>query len=133
MIDDGDGDYGAVGGMKIGRGNRSTRKKSAPEPLSPPQIPHDQTQARTRAAAVGNQRLTAWAMARPCRFFLPSFFYFIFTQLVRTYENRRPLLFSLNLFTLPYSESNIFVTYFSKNNYDITLPSMLRSSKCYCP
>jgi hypothetical protein len=27
-------------------------------------IPHDQTQARTPAAAVGSQRLTAWAMAR---------------------------------------------------------------------
>jgi hypothetical protein len=28
-------------------------------------IPHDQTRARTRAAAVGSQRLTVWAMARP--------------------------------------------------------------------
>jgi hypothetical protein len=33
--------------------------------LCPPQIPLDQTRARTRAAAVGSQRLTAWAMARP--------------------------------------------------------------------
>jgi hypothetical protein len=49
----------------IGRGNRSTRRKPAPEPLCPPQIPLDQTWARTRAAAVGSQRLTAWAMARP--------------------------------------------------------------------
>jgi hypothetical protein len=63
MIDD--GDCGANGGMKIGRGNRSTRRKPAPAPLCPPQIPLDQTWARTRAAAVGNQRLTAWAMARP--------------------------------------------------------------------
>jgi hypothetical protein len=31
----------------------------------PPQIPLDQTRDRTRAAAVGSQRLTAWAMARP--------------------------------------------------------------------
>jgi hypothetical protein len=36
-----DDDYGAVGGMKIGRGNRSTRRKPAPVPLCPPQIPHD--------------------------------------------------------------------------------------------
>jgi hypothetical protein len=57
MIDE--GDCGAIGGMKIGRGNRSTRGKSAPAPLCPPQIPHDQTRARTRAAAVGSQRLTA--------------------------------------------------------------------------
>jgi hypothetical protein len=43
-----DGGCGAVGGMRIGRGNRSTRKKPAPVLLSSPQIPHDQTQARTR-------------------------------------------------------------------------------------
>jgi hypothetical protein len=60
-----DDDYGAVGGMRVGRGNRSTRKKPAPVPLCPPQIPHDLTWDRTRDAAVGSQRLTAWAMARP--------------------------------------------------------------------
>jgi hypothetical protein len=48
----------------IGRGNGSTRRKPAPAPLCPPQIPLDQTRARTRAAAVGSQRLTAWAMAQ---------------------------------------------------------------------
>jgi hypothetical protein len=62
MIDE--GDCGVTGGIRIGRGNRSTRRKPAPAPLRPPQIPHDQTRARTRAAAVGSQRLTAWAMAR---------------------------------------------------------------------
>jgi hypothetical protein len=63
MIDD--DYYGAVGGMRIGRGNRSTRRKPAPVPLCPPQIPHELTWDRTRAATVGSQRLTAWAMARP--------------------------------------------------------------------
>jgi hypothetical protein len=48
-------DDGEIGGMKVGRGNRSTRRKPAPAPLCPPQIPLDQT----RAAAVGSQRLTA--------------------------------------------------------------------------
>jgi hypothetical protein len=43
-----DGDCGAVGGMKIGRGNRSTWRKPAPAPLCPPQISHDQTQHQTR-------------------------------------------------------------------------------------
>jgi hypothetical protein len=62
----GDYDDGEFGGMKIGRGNRSTRRKPAPAPLCQPQIPLDQTRARTRAAAVGSQRLTAWAVARPC-------------------------------------------------------------------
>jgi hypothetical protein len=56
---------GAVGGMRIGRRNRSTRRKPTPVPLCPPQIPHDLTWARTRAAAVRSRRLTAWAMARP--------------------------------------------------------------------
>jgi hypothetical protein len=45
MIDE--GDCGAIGGMKIGRGNRSTRRKPAPAPPCTPQIPHDQTRART--------------------------------------------------------------------------------------
>jgi hypothetical protein len=57
MIDE--RDCGAIGGMRIDRGNRSTRRKHAPAPLCPPRISHDQTRARTRAAAVGSQRLTA--------------------------------------------------------------------------
>jgi hypothetical protein len=55
----GDYDDGEFGGMKIGRANRRTRRKPAPAPLCPPQIPLDQTRARTQAAAVGIQRLTA--------------------------------------------------------------------------
>jgi hypothetical protein len=54
-----DGDCGETGGMKTGTGNRSTLQKSAPEPLCPPQIPHDQTRAETWATVVGSQRLTA--------------------------------------------------------------------------
>jgi hypothetical protein len=54
-----DDDYGAAGEMRTGRGNRSTRRKPAPVPLCPPQIPHDLTWDRIRAAAVGSQRLTA--------------------------------------------------------------------------
>jgi hypothetical protein len=60
-----DCDDGEFGGMKIGRGNRSTRRKPAHVPLCPPQIPLDPTRARIRAATVGSQRLTAWAMTRP--------------------------------------------------------------------
>jgi hypothetical protein len=61
-----DYDDGEFGGMKIGKGNLSTRRKPASAPLCPPQIPLDQTRVWTRAAAVGGQRLTAWAMAWPC-------------------------------------------------------------------
>jgi hypothetical protein len=38
MIDD---PRGVVGGMRIGKGNRSTRRKPTPMPLCPPQIPPD--------------------------------------------------------------------------------------------
>jgi hypothetical protein len=48
MIDD---ECGAVGGMRIGRGNRSTRRKPAILPLCPPQIPHDLTWARKQASS----------------------------------------------------------------------------------
>jgi hypothetical protein len=39
----GDYDDGEFGGIKIGRGNRSTRRKPATAPLCPPQIPIEQT------------------------------------------------------------------------------------------
>jgi hypothetical protein len=47
-------DDGEFGGLKIGRGNRSTRRKPAPTPLCPLQIPLEQTRDRTRGAAVGS-------------------------------------------------------------------------------
>jgi hypothetical protein len=57
--DDDDDECEAVGGMRIGRGNRSTWRKPTPVPLCPPQIPDDLTRARTWAAALGSRRLTA--------------------------------------------------------------------------
>jgi hypothetical protein len=54
----GDYDDREIGGTMIGRGNRSTRRKPAPVPLCPPQTPLA-ARTRTRAAAVGSQRLTA--------------------------------------------------------------------------
>jgi hypothetical protein len=54
----GDYDDGEIGGMMIGRGNRSTPKKPAPVPLCQPRTPHA-ARTRTRAAEVGSQRLTA--------------------------------------------------------------------------
>jgi hypothetical protein len=51
--DDND-ECGAVGGMRSRMGNQSTRRKPAPVPLCPPQIPRDLTWARTRNAAVGS-------------------------------------------------------------------------------
>jgi hypothetical protein len=57
-------EYGAVGGMIIGRRNRNTRRKPAPMPLCPPQIPQDLTWDQIRLAAMDSWRLPAWAMAR---------------------------------------------------------------------
>jgi hypothetical protein len=53
----GDYDNGEFARM-IGRGNRSPRRKLASVPLCPPQNPHA-ARMRTRAAAVGSQRITA--------------------------------------------------------------------------
>jgi hypothetical protein len=52
-----DGDCGAIVGMKSGKVKRSTQRKPALLQLCPPQIPHDLIRVRTRASAVGSQRL----------------------------------------------------------------------------
>jgi hypothetical protein len=57
-------DCGAIGGIRIDRGNQSTQRKPAPVPLCPPQIPHDLAQARSRASVVESQQLTALATAQ---------------------------------------------------------------------
>jgi hypothetical protein len=55
----GDYDNGEIGGIKIGRGNQRTRRKPDPAPLCPPQIPLDQTRARTQAGGKpGTNRLS---------------------------------------------------------------------------
>jgi hypothetical protein len=54
MIDE--DDCGVIGGMKIGRGNRSTRRKPAPAPLCPTTKSHMTGPGlEPRAAAVGSQ------------------------------------------------------------------------------
>jgi hypothetical protein len=58
-------EYEAVGGIVMGKKNRSTLGKFFSVPFCPPQIPYDLTCNLTRAAAVGSRRLTAWAMAQP--------------------------------------------------------------------
>jgi hypothetical protein len=58
LIDD---ELGATGGIRTGRGNRSTRGKHAPVPLYPPQIPHDLTWAQNpgrRGGKLANNRLS---------------------------------------------------------------------------
>jgi hypothetical protein len=45
--------FGAIGGIKFGRGNRSTRRKPTPAPLCPPQNPTWQTRSRTLDHSAG--------------------------------------------------------------------------------
>jgi hypothetical protein len=66
---DDDDECGAVGGMRNGRGNRSTGRKPAPVPICTPHIPHNLRP--NTGPAVGIRRLTASAMARPTE--LPKF------------------------------------------------------------
>jgi hypothetical protein len=74
----GDYDNGEISGMMIGRGNRSIRRKPAPVLLCPTQTPHA-ARTRTRAVAVGSQRITAWATARS------SLTEFLFLVVFRSY------------------------------------------------
>jgi hypothetical protein len=60
----GDYDDGEIDGMMPGRGNRSTRK-NLPQCRFVHHKPHMPAWMRTRAAAVGNQRRTTLATARP--------------------------------------------------------------------
>jgi hypothetical protein len=60
--------------MRIGKGNRSTRRKPAPVPLCPQEIPHDLTRARTRAA-----------------FLIPNLPAISFESFVEIPERKRPL------------------------------------------
>jgi hypothetical protein len=56
---DGDNyECGAVGGIRIGRGNRRIMRDFIPMPICPPQVP--------QAAVVGSRRLMAIAMPRSC-------------------------------------------------------------------
>jgi hypothetical protein len=62
----GDCEDGEVGGMKFGlQGKSKYSEKTCPGAILSTTNPTCQTRARTRAAAVGSQRLTATAMARP--------------------------------------------------------------------
>jgi hypothetical protein len=87
---------GEIGGM-IGRGNRSTRRKPASMPICPPQTPHA-ARKRTRVAAVGNQRLTACATARP---FHKSSSYVLQIHAGKAYVTERGDFLNIPAVTLP--------------------------------
>jgi hypothetical protein len=53
-------DRGAFGGIRIGRGNRITRRKPVPLPLYPPKISHDLAWHRTLATVEGSQQHVLW-------------------------------------------------------------------------
>jgi hypothetical protein len=79
---------GAVGEIRIGRWNRSTRRKPSSVPLCAPQISHGIACDRTWSVAVGSRRPTTWAMYGPVfcitdvsiPVFLIEFLYFLFSN-----------------------------------------------------
>jgi hypothetical protein len=52
--------FGAIGGMEICRGNRSTRRKPTPAPLCPPQNPTWETRSRTQDRSGGKPAANCW-------------------------------------------------------------------------
>jgi hypothetical protein len=80
-----------------GRGNRSTRRNPAPLPLCPP---HELTRVRTRAAAMGSRRLTAWTMSRRLSrsksrpFILSSLLFYTLSSLMRLLTGTRTMLWN---------------------------------------
>jgi hypothetical protein len=72
-------------------------QKPASVPLCPPQTPHA-SRTRTRAAAVENQRLTAWATARPLSTI--SEVNKFHQQYLNKYVNIFQWLYLMNLFNL---------------------------------
>jgi hypothetical protein len=54
-----DDDFGAIDVMNDGQRHGDTRRKPAPMPLWPTQIPYNLTRPRTRTPAVGCRRLAA--------------------------------------------------------------------------
>jgi hypothetical protein len=99
--DDDDDGCGAIGGMRIGRRHRSTRRKPTLVPLCPPQIPHDLTRARswrlTRlsygTACRGTRVLilTGGDVERALKRFFPSFsHYYNFLESSTTYRLQSP-------------------------------------------
>jgi hypothetical protein len=64
MLDD---ECEAVGGMRLGRGNRGTRRKPASVPLRPPQLPHDDLESNPdrRGGKLATNRLSYGATTYP--------------------------------------------------------------------
>jgi hypothetical protein len=129
MLDD--GDCGAIDGMKIGRGNRITRRRPAPALLC---LPHEQTWIRTRAAAMGSQWLTAWAMVRPILFlFLSSTILgylvkrWIYLLYSLTHTNRNALTNKLRN-----ANSNEHVRALMNGRYSCSLSGQASSYWFYC-
>jgi hypothetical protein len=51
-------EYGGIGGTRIGKGNRNTRRTPAEVTLSPPQTQHDLTWDRSRVDSGNGDLLT---------------------------------------------------------------------------
>jgi hypothetical protein len=69
---------GAFGGMRIGKGNRSTRRKPAPVPLCSPQIPHDLGSNPARRSGMPATNRLSYGMAQNFRCLCNNVFNLLF-------------------------------------------------------
>jgi hypothetical protein len=102
-----------VGGMKCGwQGTPKYSEKTCPDAILSTTNPTCRTRARTRAAAVGNRRLTASAMARPL--YLSKWTQTRHQNYARLYRNH--VKFGLKLFVYNIRDSIPFELTQNNNN-----------------
>jgi hypothetical protein len=143
IIDD---EYWAVSGMKIGRGDRSTRRKPAPVPFCSPQIPHD----LTRFVAMWSQRLTARAVARPSVLSMALQLFWLYPlnkiwglrnhelQMVTHWLVQLSLLYNISTDRIEnfLSHSSSIVVYWLSNNSPVATCWFVAAARCFgcrCP
>jgi hypothetical protein len=79
---------GAFGGMTNGRINLRARRKTAPVPLCPPQIPHHLTGEQPRPVTMGSRRLITYGKA--LMIYIRDIF--VIGSLVKQSSNKTPFL-----------------------------------------
>jgi hypothetical protein len=100
--------YGALGGMKIDRGNRSTQRK--PAPLCPPQIPLDKTRD---LMAVVMKSFIFWDIA-PCNPLKVNQcfggIFYLYLQMSKNKSSKKQLLTFIGLHGVMSHKVELFIT-----------------------
>jgi hypothetical protein len=114
----GDCEDGEVSGMKwFWQGKPKYSEKTCPDSILSTTNPTCQSQVRTRSAAVGSQRLTASAMARPTDYLLGQQLFCCFNLIFLFWKNvrmlmRAPCCLSLPVYPSVYVQPSEYPPYF---------------------